>query len=522
MTSVNPTSPKPTWWPLVAVCLGSLMLLVDVSIVNVALPAMAVDLSATFSDLQWVVDGYALVLAATLLAAGTLGDRLGHRRVYLVGLVLFAAASLASGLAGNVAVLVAARAAQGIGGAAMFATTFALLNSSYQGRARGTAYGIWGAVAGAATAIGPVVGGLLTEHAGWRWIFFVNLPVTVVTVVLGVVALSPHDHRSTSRLDVPGVVSFTLFAGALTYGLIEAGSRGWGDARPLASFAVALVALAAFVVRERTTAAPMFDLALLRHRVFAGTLLAGSASSLVAFSSLVFVSIWLQSVLGLSSVEAGLAGGLPLSAAALVASAAGSRVLHGRPPGPVIAGGVLLIGLGSLLMALQLRGAADWPALFAGLAVAGVGVGITLPVLNSAAMSTVPLHRGGMAAGAVNTARQLGLALGLAVLGTVLTSAMTTRLTDLGVPGADRVAQGLAGGGAAALRGTPGADRFDTVFVDGLREVMLVAGGVGVVAAVAVAVLMRPGRTAPTVPGPHAGDAPTHGAATGVQAARSS
>ena len=484
------------WWPLVAVCLGSLMLLVDVTIVNVALPAMALGLDATFSDLQWVVDGYALVLAATLLAAGTIGDRLGHRRVYLAGLVLFALASLASGLAGNVEVLVAARAVQGIGGAAMFATTFALLNASYQGRARGTAYGVWGAVGGAAAALGPIVGGLLTEHADWRWIFFVNLPVTALTIVLCLVTLASDRGRSASRLDVPGLVTFTAFAAALTYGFIEAGSRGWGDAVPVVAFVVAALALVAFVIRERRTEAPMLDLAMLRHRVFTGTLIAAGAASLVAFSALVFVSIWLQSVVGLSPIEAGLAGGVPLSAAALVTSAAGARVLHGRPPGPVIAAGVLLIGLGSLVMALQLRGAADWPALVAGLIVTGVGVGTTFPVLSSAAMSTVPLQRGGMAAGAVNTARQLGLALGLAVLGTVLTSAMSSRLADLGISGADGVAQALAGGQAAALRSAPGAELFDTVFVGGLRDVMLVAGGIGVLAAVVVGVLMRPGAAA--------------------------
>lgn len=484
------------WWPLVAVCLGSLMLLVDVTIVNVALPAMALDLSASFSDLQWVVDGYALVLAATLLAAGTIGDRLGHRRVYLAGLVLFAVASLASGLAGDVALLVAARCVQGIGGAAMFATTFALLNASYQGRARGTAYGVWGAVGGAAAALGPIVGGVLTEHAGWRWIFFVNLPVTALTVALCLTALAADHGRATSRLDVPGLVTFTAFAAALTYGLIEAGGRGWGDARPVVSFAVAAVALLAFVLVERRAAAPMLDLALLRQRVFTGTLVAATAASLVAFSALVFVSIWLQSVQGLSPIEAGLAGGVPLSAAALVTSAAGPRLLHGRPPGPVIAAGVGLIGLGALLMALQLSGAAGWPALTAGLVVTGVGVGTTFPVLSSTAMSTVPLQRGGMAAGAVNTARQLGLALGLAVLGTVLTSSLSSTLAGRGVPHPGAVAQALAGGQARAVTALAGGHRVvDTAFVAALREVMGVAGAVGVVAAVVVAALLRPGRT---------------------------
>jgi MFS family permease len=183
------------WLPLVTVCLGTFMLLIDVTIVNVALPDMAKDLKTSFGSLQWVVDAYALTLAALVLGTGSIADLVGHRRAYVAGLALFAVSSFACGIAPGSGTLVAARAVQGVGGAAMFATTFALLNSNYTGRDRGTAYGMWGAVAGASAAVGPIIGGLLTQGVSWRWIFFVNLPVSVLAIVLCVVVLETRTPR---------------------------------------------------------------------------------------------------------------------------------------------------------------------------------------------------------------------------------------------------------------------------------------------------------------------------------------
>ncbi len=193
------------WMPLIAVCLGTFMLLVDVTIVNVALPDMAVDLHTSFSSLQWVIDSYAVALAALLMGLGSLADLRGRRRVYLAGLAVFAAASLASGLATSPGLLIVARGVQGVGGAAMFATTIALLNASYQGRDRGPAFGVWGAVAGASAAVGPVLGGLLTEALSWRWIFFVNLPVSAAAVVLSLAAFGADRRQATARFDLAGV-----------------------------------------------------------------------------------------------------------------------------------------------------------------------------------------------------------------------------------------------------------------------------------------------------------------------------
>ncbi|MFC6705507.1 MFS transporter [Flexivirga alba] len=488
------------WLPLVTICIGTLMLLVDVTIVNVALPDMAVNLHTSFSSLQWVVDIYALVLAAFLLGIGSLADRLGHRSTYAVGLALFAIASAVCGFAGDDTVLVAARGVQGLGGAAMFATTFALLNSSYTGKDRGTAYGFWGAVSGAAAAIGPIAGGLLTEHLSWRWIFFVNLPFAVAAIVLCFVVLG-RDKRHPAPLDPAGIVTFTVFAAALTYGLIRANEDGWGDRGVLVAFVCSLVMLAAFLTVESRIKHPMLDLSLLRNRVFAGCLIAGFVLSAAAFAYLTYASIWMQSVRGMSPVEAGLAT-LPLAVAAFVTSATAGRAMHGDRSWIAIGLGIVLTGVGGLLVALQLHDAsADWTALVPGLTVTGVGVGLAAPTLSSTAMSVVPLQRGGMAAGAVNTARQLGFALGIAALGTLFAARITSVLTAHSVPNASAASDAVAGGQSRALLAqVPASARATTEqlvhlsSVEGLRLTTLIAGLLGIVGGIVAGALIRPSR----------------------------
>src|SRR3954447_17505809 len=244
------------WLPLITVCLGTFMLLIDVTIVNVALPDMAKDLETSFGSLQWVVDAYALTLAALVLGTGSIADLVGHRRAYIAGLALFAASSLVCGLAGNDGVLVAARAVQGLGAAAMFATTFALLNSNYSGRDRGVAYGMWGAVAGASAAIGPIAGGLLTEGISWRWIFFVNLPVSVLAIALCAVGLQDAHAPMRGRIDVVGIATFTAAAATLTYGLIHANEYGWAKPASWLWLVACPGLLVAFLLTETRAAPP--------------------------------------------------------------------------------------------------------------------------------------------------------------------------------------------------------------------------------------------------------------------------
>jgi EmrB/QacA subfamily drug resistance transporter len=483
------------WLPLVAICTGTFMLLVDVTIVNVALPDMATDLETSFSQLQWVVDVYALALAALVLGAGSLADLYGRRRLYLIGLVLFAIASLASGLAPNAELLIVARGAQGIGAAIMFATTIALINSAYEGRDRGTAFGIWGAVVGGSAALGPILGGALTELS-WRWIFYVNLPVCVLAVVLTVIVVEEARQPNAPRPDLLGIALFSLGAGAVVLGLVRAASDGWGRLEAWGPMVGGLAVLGTWVLVELRSSAPMLDVRLFRSRSFTGIMLGALVLNGAAFASLVYISLWLQSIGGLSPLQAGCVL-IPLSAPSFGVAAVAGRFLQTRPPRFVLAGGVLLIGVGALLMAL-IDENSTWWVLVAGLAVIGVGVGMANPTLASAALAAVPRERSGMAAGAVNTARQLGFAVGVAVLGTVFTTGAASLLRDAGTSDPSALASGLSGGQAPALVASADpamragfADLLGAAYAEGLRDVFLACGAVGIVGGLLVLWLVR-------------------------------
>ncbi|MEV6971953.1 MFS transporter [Kitasatospora sp. NPDC093806] len=477
------------WGPLVAVSLGVFMLLTDVSIVIVALPDIGAGLGMDFDGLQWVLDGYALALAALLLGLGAAADRVGRRRVYTAGLVVFALASLGCGLAPDGGTLVAARIVQAGGGAAMFATAMALLNLAYQGRDKAVAFGVWGAVSGAAAAVGPVAGGLLTEYLGWRSIFLVNLPVAVVAVVLARRTLPESRDPGAGRLDLPGAVAFTLAAGAAVLVLIRGGADGWTSPAVLGAAAVAVAALTAFLLIERRAAHPLLDLALFRRPAFTGVLLCGAVYSAAAFSYLPYTSLWLQSVLGRGPMAAGLTL-LPMSVTAFLVSAVAGRRLAGLPTAVPLAGGLAVIGLGGLLQT-GLDASSGWAALLPGLALTGLGVGAVSPVLAAAAMAAVPPERGGMAGGALNTFRQLGQALGIAVFGLVLHRGLRSALT--GHP--DAVADPAATAHAlSAGRPQPGLpeDLLRTAFATALDHTLLTAATTALVGAALVALLLRP------------------------------
>jgi EmrB/QacA subfamily drug resistance transporter len=456
------------WLPLVAICLGAFILLVDVTIVNVALPSMASDLNASFSSLQWVMDVYALALAALLMVAGSLADLFGHRRLYVAGLTVFALASLAAALSPNAVALISARAVQGVGGAAMYATSAALVASTYHGRDRGTAFGVWGAVNGAAAAAGPVLGGLLTEGFGWQAIFLVKV--------------LPAGRRGTTRIDLPGAFTFTLAAAALTYALIRGGEHGWTDSLTLAAFVVALVAAVAFVVVEARSAHPMLDLALLRRATFSGLLGGALLYQAAAFSGLVYISLWLQNVLGLSPIRGGLAL-MPLAGASFLAAALAGRFMHGIPPRLPISGGLLLIAAGSAVLWRSVHASSGQTSLFVGFALIGVGVGFATPVLVSAAVDSLPPQRAGMAGGAVNTFRQLGMTLGIALFGAIFTSRL----------------RAVTSGGGSVRAG----------YASALDRLSLAAAIAGLAGAVLIFCTVR--RPAPTVPTPaaSAADSPT-------------
>ncbi|MET0417036.1 MAG: MFS transporter [Actinoplanes sp.] len=458
------------WSPLIAICLGTFLLLVDVTIVVVALPAIGDQFDAGYADLQWVLDGYALALAALLLGAGSLADRYGRRRTYLAGIGLFAVSSLLCAIAPNELALVTARVLQGVGGAAMFATTVALLNVTYHGRDRGVAFGVWGAVNGAAAAAGPLAGGVLTEHLGWRWIFLVNLPVCLAAAWFTVRGVTESRAPVSGRFDVAGTITFTMAATALTYGLIRAGGAGWTDTTTVVAFVGGAAALAGFIVTELRSDHPMLDLGLFRRAPFAVLIVAAFLTQAAAFGCLPFTTVWLQQVLGYGPVDAGLYGALPMAAAALVVGAAAGRLLQRVAPRWTVGLGLLVIAAGNLMQA-RLDAGSTGQALIAGLVVVGIGVGAVLPALSSAVLGEVPRERSGMAGGALNTFRQLGFALGIAVYGTIF---------------AHRVSDG---------RGRPAA------FAEGINATLTVASVVALVAGVLVLAGLSPrrGRVA-TVP----------------------
>jgi EmrB/QacA subfamily drug resistance transporter len=491
--------PSPNRWRALAVCLvGGFMVLLDVSIVNVALPSIRTGLHAAQSELQWVLSGYALTFGLLLVPAGRIGDLRGRRTVFVVALGLFTLASAACGAAPNAITLVIARLLHGLAGGTLTPQISALIQELFSGRERGKAFGWFGTVVGISTAIGPLLGGLLIaafgETSGWRWVFFVNVPIGMATVVIGRRSLRESRREGPVRVDWPAGVTFTVAAASATYALLHAQSDGWTSPVTLSLLGVAGAGLVGFVLRERHTREPMFDLALLRGGPLAGVLVAATLYTAVAFAALIYTSIWLQTILGLSPVAAGLVT-LPLSALSFVVAAAGGRVLHDIPARLVLVGGLLLLGVGDLLE-IGLGGGSSWPRLLPGMAILGIGVGAMSPVLASAAMASVPAERGGMAAGAVNTARQLGFALGIAILGGVFVSRIGDHLA--GGAGHGRLADAAAGGGAqAALAAAPPAMRahldasFHVAVASALGATFAVAGLAGLAGAVLVWIMMR-------------------------------
>jgi EmrB/QacA subfamily drug resistance transporter len=438
----------PKWWTLVAVCTGVFMLLLDITIVNVALPDIQGELDASLSDLQWVIDAYALSLAALLLTAGSLADLYGRRRVFMIGVVIFTIGSVACGAAQDVLMLTVSRAFQGIGGAAMFATALALLASAFHGKDRGTAFGVFGATTGVAVAIGPVLGGVLTSGLSWRWIFFVNIPICMVAIAVTLLKVrESHDPRA-GRPDWFGFVSFSLALGALVYGLIEAGQESWGEQRVVLSLVTAAVLLVVFLVSQVIQEHPMFDLTLLRKPTFTGGLIAAFGVSASIFSLLTFLVIYVQNVLGYSAVDTGVRF-LFLSGASFFAAAVAGRLTEKVPVKWLIGPGFLVLGLGLLLM-LGIQDDSSWTHLIPGLTVAGVGIGLINPPLASTAVGVVSVDRSGMASGVNSTLRQVGIATGIAALGSIFSQ----QVADAARPQlVDKVPRGAVDGLTAALSG---------------------------------------------------------------------
>ena len=408
---------------LAAVCLGTFMLIVDVTIVSVALPSIRGALHTSLSDEQWTIDAYALSLAALLLPTGSLADILGRRRIFAAGLLVFTVSSLLCGIAGSGVELVAFRALQGIGGAMVFVTSLALLAQTFHGPERGMAFGVWGAVVTLATTLGPVLGGLLTTELSWRWIFFVNIPIGVVAILVTLIGVPESRPAWSRRIDVPGFTAFTLGLLALVYGLIESGADGWGATRVIVSFAVAAVALAAFPVVERRRREPMFDLKLLRKPTFVGGLVAAFGMNGSLYAMFLYFVLYLQNGLHYSALDTGLRL-VVIAGGSMLTSIPAGRLSERIPVRWLIGPGLLLVGLGLLLMR-GLGPGSDWTHLILGFAIAGFGSGMVNPPLASTAVGVVRQQDAGMASGINSTFRQIGIATAVAALGSVFAAHMS-------------------------------------------------------------------------------------------------
>jgi EmrB/QacA subfamily drug resistance transporter len=417
------------WWTLAAVSFALFMIMLDNTIVNVALPSIGRGLRVGVSQLEWVVNAYTLAFAVLMLTGGRLADVYGRRLVFDVGLVMFTLASFACGLAPSIAVLIAARSFQGAGAALMMPATLSIISASFPAEERGTAIGIWAGVSGSALAIGPLLGGLLTEHVGWSWIFFVNVPVGAVALAASLVLIvETTAGLSERRLDVPGLLTSAAGLLALTYTLIEANRYGWTSTTILSLFVAAGLLLAAFVLIEHRSRRPMLSLTLFRNRTFTGANIAALLVSLAMFGIFFFVSLYMQNILGYTPVHTGVIF-LPMTILVVVSAPLAGKATDLIGPRLPISIGMTLLAV-ALLSFSRLGTHAGFVDMLPGMLIGGVGMGVAMGPMTTAALSTVSVDKAGVVSGVLTTSRQVGGALGIAVMGAIVAAAESAPQTD--------------------------------------------------------------------------------------------
>ena len=448
--SPDASAARNPWAVLAVLCLGLFMLLLDGTIVNIAIPHIQTYFSTSFSNIEWVMNAYILSFAVLLVTLGRFGDLWGRRKLFVAGMALFTAGSLACGLAPSIYLLIAFRVLQGIGGAAMMPSTLSIVAAVFPPARRGAAMGVWGGVSGLATAIGPTLGGIIVQYAtwpaaadSWRWIFLVNIPIGVAGVLLAL-RIVPESKNPTAveTLDLPGVGLVTASLFCLTFALIEGQNYGWTSATILGLFAAAAVAFALFYWREHRVHQPLIDFSLFRSLNFAAGNATGFLLSAAMMGAFFIIPVFLQSVLGYSAIKAGLVMA-PMSVVIIFAAPAAGSLSDRLGSTWIVALGMFLLAAGLAWMAGLIPGIAKispatTPAdLVAPFVISGIGIGLAIAPVTSAVMATAPRDRVGNASGVLSTVRQVGSLMGIAVLGAVLQNRVTATITE----GVQQIAQ---------------------------------------------------------------------------------
>jgi EmrB/QacA subfamily drug resistance transporter len=431
------------WLTLFAVSFGLFMIMLDNTVVNVALPTMQRDLHVSVSQLEWVVIAYALTFAALLITGGKLGDLYGRRRLFVIGLAIFTLSSLACGLASSAGFLIGARTVQGVGAALMSPATLSIIVATFPPKQRGTAIGIWAGVSALALAIGPLGGGLITQHINWNWIFFINVPVGAIAIVVSQLVIPESRDTSVEQsLDLPGLVTSIGFLFSLSYALVEGNRHGWTSPEILGLFAAAVVLLAAFVGFERRQRLAMLDLSLFRIGAFTGANIVAMLVSLSMFGVFFFVTLYVQNILHYSATQSG-ATFLPMVLLIIFIAPIAGRLSDRIGSRWLMGGGMTLVGI-SLLLYERVTVHSNFWTLLPPMLVGGFGMAMTMSPMTSAAMGAVPVDKAGVGSGVLNSFRQVGGSLGIAVMGAIVGSYLHP--ADHGLQAAQDYVNGLHAG----------------------------------------------------------------------------
>ncbi len=489
MRFVNELNRK--WWTLGAVAFGLFMIMLDNTVVNVAMPTIRRDLGIGLSELEWIITAYTLTFAAFILIGGKLADLLGRRLMFNVGLGIFTLSSLVCGLSEGAGQLIAARAVQGLGGAIMIPSTLSIVTAVFPPRQRGTAVGIWAGTAGMALAIGPLLGGILTQHLSWHWIFFVNIPVgTLALVVSRLVIPESRDTSHEQSLDLPGLLTSGAALLAITFALIEGNDRGWSSPLIIGLFAASALLMTAFILLQLHQRLPMLELSLFKIGNFTGSVVVALMVSLAMFGVFFFMSLYIQNILGYSPTRAG-ASFLPMTVLVILIAPFAGRFSDRIGSRWLVTAGMTLAAIGLFLFS-RVDAGTTYPALLPAMIVTGLGMPMAMAPTTAAAMATVPVDKAGVGSAILNSFRQVGGALGIALLGAI----MATQSSSVESDARARYAEAARRAAARGIELPPPSAQDKALvaqdaFVQGLHSALRVSAAIALGAALVGAVLVR-------------------------------